>query len=85
MQHVWKKTDVASWRSGASEREREETGGQKGDEGREKRDQRGLGEYGPASSRMTIISGHWVDGAWRLSFALYSYACPSCLSKPSLF
>lgn len=39
----------------------------------------------PASSRMTIISGHWVDGAWRLSFAPYSYACPSCLSKPSLF
>lgn len=36
-------------------------------------------------SRMTIISGHWVHGAWRLSFAPYSYACPSCLSKPSLF
>lgn len=36
-------------------------------------------------SRMTIISGHWVHGAWRLSFAPYSYACSSCLSKPSLF
>lgn len=62
--------------------ERRERGG-------EREDRRGLGERragrraGP--SRMTIISGHWVHGAWRLSFAPYSYACPSCLSKPSLF
>lgn len=62
--------------------ERRERGG-------EREDRRGLGERragrraGP--SRMTIISGHWVHGAWRLSFASYSYACPSCLSKPSLF
>jgi len=57
-----------------SEREREE-----GEEA--------LASAAPAagSSRMTIISGHWVHGAWRLSFAPYSYACPSCLSKPSLF
>lgn len=65
------------------EAERREGGG-----GGEGEDRRGLGERcGPAAgpSRMTIISGHWVHGAWRLSFAPYSYACPSCLSKPSLF
>lgn len=46
-----------------------------------------LANAAPAAgpSRMTIISGHWVHGAWRLSFAPDSYACPSCLSKPSLF
>lgn len=63
--------------------ERRERGG-------EREDRRGLGERRRAGrragpSRMTIISGHWVHGAWRLSFAPYSYACPSCLSKPSLF
>lgn len=52
---------------------------------RGKRSRRGLGECCAGPSRMTIISGHWVHGAWRLSFAPYSYACPSCLSKPSLF
>lgn len=34
---------------------------------------RGLGERRASSSRMTIISGHWVHGAWRLSFAPYSH------------
>lgn len=59
--------------------------GRRDEGGGEREDRRGLGERRAGPSRMTIISGHWVHGAWRLSFAPYSYACPSCLSKPSLF